>query len=429
MSLTKKVFVKLIYYLSVLIVLWGTVQQTTNFVFADGLSQTEQKALTDYPNWVPDYGQCSATSTVQTIPAGILPTFIPEPYNGAFTAGAKAHNVSPSLIAALFSEEHNLGGSETAPDTSTTKLAVAWANLAKTHTDPNSGWDSSTAGAQGPFQFMPATFTGLGYDVSQINNLLISADAAAKYAQTDKATIDQLEASWQPFIFSYNHLDSYVTAVFKYYDFYSSQPPASGQGTPTTLIVSGCQSTSVDCSIPNSATNGLSQTRQTIVCLAQSELALWKSQSNYSSPYPQFTYAQTGFLKYSGGIYEQWCADFVSWVYKQAGYSFDFNSNWRVGYVPNIQLMGVANNKFHWHPAGSGYIPKPGDLAIYGAGHVNILVAVNGNVTTYIGGDQDVNNQSSVAYGTKSPPSGSVVSIGNSNGYFGGSLTGYVSPE
>jgi len=112
--------------------------------------------------------------------------------------------------------------------------------------------------------------------------------------------------------------------------------------------------------------SSLSPVRQNVVCLAQQELALWKSQPNYNSPYPQFTYAQTGFLKYSEQNYEEWCADFSSWIYKQAGYPLkgDYDG-WRISYVPNIQAEPQNDPNFHWHPASSGYVPKPGDLAIH----------------------------------------------------------------
>lgn len=259
-----RIFKRLFLVAALSVFVFSLISQTLSKTYADsGLSQSELQALNEYPNWVPSFGQCGSDSSVQTIPPGILPTFIPEPYNGAFAAGAKAHNVSPSLIAALFSEEHNLGGSETDPNTAS--LPLTWANFVKTHHDPNSGWAGSSAGAQGPFQFLPSTFTGLGYDITQINYLLTSANAAAKYAQNDGATIDKPVADWNTFIFSYNHAEWYVKAVLQYYNYYSAQPPSSGQGTPTTLIVSGCDSASVDCTNPDAATASLSQVRQTVV--------------------------------------------------------------------------------------------------------------------------------------------------------------------
>ena len=349
----------------------------------------------------------------QTVPAGTLPSFIPEPYNGAFTQGANNHNVAPALIAALFSEEHNLGNSETDPNTAS--LPAAWASFVKGQPDPNSGWASSSSGAQGPFQFLPSTFTGLGYNLSQINNLVISADAAAKYAQTDGATKDKPESSWDSFIFSYNHASWYVTAVLKYYDYYNSQPASTPSGGTTVTSETGCTGVQpTDCSQPVSSP-GLSQTRQNIVCIAQQELALWKSKPGYPNP----AFSQTGYLKYSQNRTEEWCADFATWVYDQAKYPLAPDPSWNIAYVPNIQTAGQNGGKFHWHPQSSGYVPKPGDLAIHGSSHVNIFISSQGGTTTYIGGDQ----------GSGPYPGGSIVSTETGSGYYDNGITGYVSPD
>jgi hypothetical protein len=82
---------------------------------------------------------------------------------------------------------------------------------------------------------------------------------------------------------------------------------------------------------------------------------------------------------------EQWCADFVSYVYKEAGYPFtqgDTNG-WDENDANEIQYLG-----FTLHPASSGYIPRMGDVAYfdYAAGHVEIVVA-GGKNPTFIYGD------------------------------------------
>ncbi len=343
----------------------------------------------------------SCCSSSENVPAGTLPTFIPEPYNGAFTQGANAHNVAPALIAALFSEEHNLGGSETDPNTSS--LPAAWAQFVKGHPDPNSGWASSSAGASGPFQFLPSTFTSLGYDQSKINDLVISADAAGKYAQSDGATKDKPESSWKNFIFAYNHADWYVTAVLKYYEYYNGQPGATpGGSTPVATASSG--------------TSGCagSGTQQQVVSIAQKELTAWKSGSMTAG-----FRANSGnsFSKYSQNRDELWCADFVSWVYNQAGLPLNSSPGGNISYVPDLQSVGQKNQKFHWHTQGGGYTPQPGDIAIYGGSNTNILVSVSGSTTTYIGGDQV----------GPSFPDGSVVSTETGSGFYSNGITGYVS--
>jgi CHAP domain len=63
---------------------------------------------------------------------------------------------------------------------------------------------------------------------------------------------------------------------------------------------------------------------------------------------------------------EEWCADFAAWVWRLAGVRFTY------GYDPeeingaaiSFYEWGVANGE--WHPAASGYVASPGDVAVYG---------------------------------------------------------------
>jgi hypothetical protein len=148
-------------------------------------------------------------------------------------------------------------------------------------------------------------------------------------------------------------------------------------------------------------------------------LATWESQPGY--PWSGLnSYSQTGDLKYiESGYPEQWCADFASWVYNQAGYPLQSGSDWDISYVPNIQAVGEQNQNFHWHSDTSGYTPVPGDLAIHGIDHVNIVISVVGSTVTFIGGDQ----------GNGPYPGGSIVSQVNTDGFYSSGITGYVSPD
>lgn len=170
----------------------------------------------------------------------------------------------------------------------------------------------------------------------------------------------------------------------------------------------------INCAVSANATQGLSQVRQNVVCLAEQEYQLWHS--------GQLTPA-TGFLKYTQQNYEEWCADFVSWIYDQAHYPLQPDPNWRVPAVSSIVAIGQTNLNFHWHLAGS-YTPRLGDLAIHGDHtHVNIVVGVSGTTITLIGGDEgNVTN-----YGTQHPASQSFVSEDTLVG--GGDITSYVSPD
>jgi hypothetical protein len=89
---------------------------------------------------------------------------------------------------------------------------------------------------------------------------------------------------------------------------------------------------------------------------------------------------------YTGGsafTYEEWCADFVSYVYKQAGYPFT-NGNYE-GWDEDL-APDVINQGFTQQP--SSYVPQPGDVAYfdYPGGHVEIVV-VGGKTPTFIYGN------------------------------------------
>ena len=177
------------------------------------------------------------TQGCSTLPTGTLPTYIPEPYNGAFTSGAQKHNVAPALIAGLFTEE-NFTGADPAT------LPAKWAAFITEHPDPNSGWPTNQFQTEGPFQFLPSTWgppTNLGDDgngdgIKDPQNLADAAAGAANYAQSDHATIDTPESSWDPFIFSYNHADWYVAAVKSYYEKYNGDSTVTAQSDPTVAV-------------------------------------------------------------------------------------------------------------------------------------------------------------------------------------------------
>jgi hypothetical protein len=191
---------------------------------------------------------------------------------------------------------------------------------------------------------------------------------------------------------------------------------AAGGGS-TTGTSTSC-STSCTSSDPTVTAN-LSQVRQSVVCIAEQELQLWKS--------GQLTPGTQAYFKYSQNRAEEWCADFASWVYNQAGDPFgpaDSPSNsWSISYVPDFLAPPQDTSKFTYHAIGSGYTPQPGDLAIHGSQHVNIVISVSGGTLTLIGGDQEpfsgssfptniVSEYSEVDPASDDPP-----------------ITGYVSPN
>jgi|GEM_PF-1089798 len=115
---------------------------------------------------------------------------------------------------------------------------------------------------------------------------------------------------------------------------------------------------------------------QKVACIAAQQWVLWQSGS-VSHNNLLNTYSD-------GNGYEEWCADFVSYIYKQAGYPFlnGERNNWDEYYAPYVQNQG-----FTYHSA-ADYTPRAGDVAFfdYNGGHVEI-VAVGGSRPIYIYGD------------------------------------------
>lgn len=174
----------------------------------------------------------------------------------------------------------------------------------------------------------------------------------------------------------------------------------------------GCASGTVNCSQPANSTAGLSTVRQNVVCITQQELQKWTSGQLKPA---------NGYLAYSQNAVEEWCADFVSWVYDQAKYPLKPDPSWRVPSVDGVRAIGNQNKNFHWHNAG-GYTPRPGDIVVHkeGMSHVNIVVGVSGSSMTLIGGDQ----------GHGPYPGGSSVTQYTDKAFSGvDGITGYVTPD
>lgn len=149
---------------------------------------------------------------------------------------------------------------------------------------------------------------------------------------------------------------------------------------------------------------------QEIACYAAKQWVTWQSGS---------VSHQTLLNNYSDGNgYEEWCADFVSYVYKQAGYPFanGERNDWDEYLADNIQNMG-----FTYHSP-DGYTPQPGDVAYfdYPGGHVEI-VAIGGPKPLFIYGDS----------GTIDPSTGNGSMTENSitNTPSEGQLEYYLSPN
>lgn len=94
---------------------------------------------------------------------------------------------------------------------------------------------------------------------------------------------------------------------------------------------------------------------------------------------------------------EPWCADFVSWVFKEAGSPFTGGvgeGGWQIPSIYTMKAWFEQNGEYH--SARSGYVPRVGDVAYYAEKlypypeHVNLVVAVNTDAKTFttIGGNE-----------------------------------------
>jgi hypothetical protein len=115
-----------------------------------------------------------------------------------------------------------------------------------------------------------------------------------------------------------------------------------------------------------------------VACYAERQWAAWQAgSSNHQALLTDYT---------DGNSYEEWCADFVSYVYREAGYPFTNGERdgWDEYDADNIQYMGLTMH------AASNYTPQPGDIAYfdYPGGHVEIVVA-GGPHPTFIYGDSN----------------------------------------
>ncbi len=116
-----------------------------------------------------------------------------------------------------------------------------------------------------------------------------------------------------------------------------------------------------------------------IACYANRQWLAWQTEPNL---HPALLTDYT-----DGNSYEEWCADFVSYIYKEAGVPFSNGERGQGGWdeynANNIQYMGLT-----YHSANSGYVAQAGDVAFfnYPGGHVEIVVS-GGKHPTFVYGD------------------------------------------
>jgi len=169
---------------------------------------------------------------------------------------------------------------------------------------------------------------------------------------------------------------------------------------------------------------------QRIETIANSQVGYNTEPSNsYCNKFSAYLHAGTSICP-SGETSEEWCADFAAWAWRLAGVNFiyGYGTNQINGAAVSFYEWGVAHGE--WHPATSGYVAAPGDVAIYGlslgvdpsAAHVAI---VTGHVLgqrgpDVVNGDGDKTGFSVVEIGTDQVRAGS--------DHDNSVLSGYVSP-
>jgi uncharacterized protein with LGFP repeats len=78
---------------------------------------------------------------------------------------------------------------------------------------------------------------------------------------------------------------------------------------------------------------------------------------------------------------EEWCADFAAWVWRKSGAQFTYGWGFGDLNAGAVSFYRYAVAHGTWHPAGSGYVPRPGDAVVFGldpsgtiADHVAIVI-------------------------------------------------------
>lgn len=216
------------------------------------------------------------------------------------------------------------------------KYGIPWTVLAaigRTESDHGANPGTSTAGARGPMQFMPATWSTYGIDGNNDGhkNIMDPADAiptAARYLRANGAPTSMRKA-----VFAYNHSRAYVNNILKYANHYD-------KGIPEPAAENGC-----DTSAPITAPNVIAAK---VITYAKAQLG---------KPY---IYGGTGPTGYD-------CSGLTMMAYRAAGIAIPRQSDaqyWRGPRIPPRQ-------------------EEPGDLVFFdfkpghtGPGHVGIVYDV-----------------------------------------------------
>jgi hypothetical protein len=211
-------------------------------VYAQSLSQDDANSIYGDTVWYDLSG--GSGGSVTCLSGGSLPSAVPEPYNKIFTAAANKFHIPPALLAALFyAGEHG----------------SSWPNPPAPY-GTGGPWASSSAGAQGPFQFLPSTWAAYGVDgngdgKTDIQDLWDAAFGAAKLLGADGAANTTDEQAIKKAIYDYNHSQDYVTAVWGAYVKFSNGDSPAASDSCTSGSSGGCASNGTYSALVSSGAN------------------------------------------------------------------------------------------------------------------------------------------------------------------------------
>jgi hypothetical protein len=142
---------------------------------------------------------------------------------------------------------------------------------------------------------------------------------------------------------------------------------------------------------PLNGSTASSATRARIVSLVQGQMGYTTSPSNtYCNKFSAYWYSGASDCGNTNRD-EQWCADFAAWAWRSAGVPvvFQFVNGDLNSSSASFYEWGVRHHT--WHPVGSGYVPQPGDVAVYGLDATSLVAQHVAVVVSYTPGDRGPN--------------------------------------
>lgn len=129
-----------------------------------------------------------------------------------------------------------------------------------------------------------------------------------------------------------------------------------------------------------------------IVAIAQGELGTMEKPIGCDSANSSQKGSCGPIDKYTDSHLEYWCADFVSWVYKQSGKPFTGGASggWRIASVDSVEAW--FRNFQNWQDNGPSANPAPGSVVVFHSSHVGIVEKVQGNNLVIISGNTSTAN-------------------------------------